>query len=495
MKTSVARSCIALVISLGVACLQGCTNRTGQDKHHASEALSHRYPVEFVFDFPDSCPQQSLGMVVISNLTAFDAGGKPAAQSREGSCSTNVLVRHGDLLTVHFAMVCEAEEEGNEKDMEAAFAFQYFRTDGDPVRVQIDKAGRSTVSGKSWVMCNPDHFARDIEALPSKDAKSLRTLLFLSDEMENWRRTAAKLSDCSPDAFLITDVTGDELKELLGTVKCRKLYVPEITSETLRILTGSDTEVLVCNELSTSDLTALGQLPRLREFLVGEVTIESDGPPTIRLPENNLPLTGLALGQTAEHKSFAVENLCSIRQLRELIIPGDVLPDVDVNKAFPELQSLYTQVSSLKVLPSNLRTLGFANDEGITPDLLASVVSRNPDLVHIELIASTELGDLNALKRLPRLRHVICDADSDAEAAVKTLTTLDQLTYLGLQADVLEKEEVAAALRENLPNCRIAAYDGFCMGSGRILLLFPFVIFAGILFRAFRCYTGTAVNA
>ncbi len=111
----------------------------------------------------------------------------------------------------------------------------------------------------------------------------------------------------------------------------------------------------------------------------------------------------------------------------------------------------------------------------------------HPGLEVIEIIENNKINDLQPLSKLKLLCGLtITDTVTDI-TSVKTLT---KLKYLSLPDKFLSDTFMKADLLKSLPNTRISANEGFCLGSGWLLLLIPLVLIIrsleGIINQEFR---------
>jgi hypothetical protein len=79
---------------------------------------------------------------------------------------------------------------------------------------------------------------------------------------------------------------------------------------------------------------------------------------------------------------------------------------------------------------------------------------------------------------------------TDTITDIASIKTLRNLKYLSLPYDFLDDSVNRAELQKSLPGTRIVPNEGFCMGSGWLLLLIPLVLiirsFTGRKNRGFR---------
>ncbi|MBP1674136.1 MAG: hypothetical protein H6Q24_274, partial [Bacteroidetes bacterium] len=83
------------------------------------------------------------------------------------------------------------------------------------------------------------------------------------------------------------------------------------------------------------------------------------------------------------------------------------------------------------------------------------------------------ISSLQALSKLPRLYGLTIN---DTITDIAAVETLNNLKYLSLPGNFLDDPLNRSEIQKSLPGTRIAANEGFCLGSGWLLLLIPLVL-------------------
>jgi hypothetical protein len=110
---------------------------------------------------------------------------------------------------------------------------------------------------------------------------------------------------------------------------------------------------------------------------------------------------------------------------------------------------------------------------GVTQQEFDTFTLSHPRIEIIEVIGNDTISNLQSLTKLNNLYGLtIMDTVTD----LATVKTLKNLKYLSLPLILLEDSIKKAELQRELPDTRIVANEGFCMGSGWLLLLFPIVL-------------------
>jgi hypothetical protein len=115
--------------------------------------------------------------------------------------------------------------------------------------------------------------------------------------------------------------------------------------------------------------------------------------------------------------------------------------------------------------------MAFSSD--VAQEEFNSFVDMHPNLEVIELIKNDMIRGLQSLSKLSKLSGLTV---TDTVTDIASIKTLRNLKYLSLPADFLEDPISKAEIQKSLPDTRLAANEGFCLGSGWLLLLIPLVL-------------------
>jgi TusA-related sulfurtransferase len=127
----------------------------------------------------------------------------------------------------------------------------------------------------------------------------------------------------------------------------------------------------------------------------------------------------------------------------------------------------------------HLKELGLPSS--VPQDVFNKVIRNQPDLEYLHIIGNDTLliNDYSILERLKKLRFMVITGQS---GQVNTIFPLKGLKFLSLPKDFFEDSLQVVALKKALPDTVITPNQGFCMGSGWLLLLLPLMaigIFTG----------------
>jgi hypothetical protein len=124
----------------------------------------------------------------------------------------------------------------------------------------------------------------------------------------------------------------------------------------------------------------------------------------------------------------------------------------------------------------SLRWMTFSPD--VTQSAFNYFIDSHLNIEVAEIFNNDTISSLGSLLKLKGLYGLtITDTLTDL-ASVKSLKNL---RYLSLPSSVLEDKSVKEDLQKMLPDTRIVANEGFCLGSGWLLLVIPFIFIFSIL--------------
>jgi hypothetical protein len=175
--------------------------------------------------------------------------------------------------------------------------------------------------------------------------------------------------------------------------------------------------------------------------------------------------------------------LKALKKLKSLsILNFDYDVDVAYVKDLPALTRLSVlgnnilNFSTISEVPK-LQWLSLCGD--FTQSDFNFIVSKQPKLEVLELIEGDSIKNLKTLTQLTNLKALsITGKDFDW----KSVLEVKGLSYLSLPSEALKDPEDAAMFKKAFPNCTIVPNDGFCMGSGWLILFLP-LVFAISFFR------------
>jgi len=283
----------------------------------------------------------------------------------------------------------------------------------------------------------------------------------------------AALAEIKPDASIFLQGDFSDMAELL------KIFNP-------RIIAGAN--------LISSDYNQLSRLTNLEILMItlNDSVITGPLPP---MPE----LKQLLLTEIDDDVVLTDNFLINNKQIERVIIQTSGILDISILNPLDNLKALVINVSegvrNLDLLNSHskLEVLSVTGDEliydpgfiklpalrwmtftsEVTQEEFNSFIETHPDLEVIELIKNDTIRSLQALSKLRKLYGL---SINDTVTDISAVKTLSNLKYLSLPQDFLADPVNKAEIKRSLPGTLVGANEGFCLGSGWLLLLVPLVV-------------------
>jgi hypothetical protein len=296
----------------------------------------------------------------------------------------------------------------------------------------------------------------------------------------------AGLAKIKPDAGIYLTGNFRDMAELLEIFNPRIIAGPSLVQSDFDQLSKLTNLEILMTSLTDSVITdPLPSMPELKQLFLTDL-------------DDNVALTN----------NFLVNN----RQIERLIIQKSGDLDFSILDPLDNLKELVVNVSGAIINlalvndHTRLEVLSVAGDDliydpdliklpllrwmtfssGVTQKQFNSFIDTHGDLEVIELIENDTISSLQALSKLPRLYGLTIN---DTITDIETVKTLNKLKYLSLPGDFLDDPLNKSEMQKSLPGTRIAANEGFCLGSGWLLLLIPLVLI--LRFFGKRFHNGT----
>jgi len=263
-------------------------------------------------------------------------------------------------------------------------------------------------------------------------------------------------------------------------------------SEMADLLSVFNPEFIVQPAIYQSDFEQLGKLNNLRILLVtvGDKIIDKPLPALpaleqIFIMEGGYELTNDLFINNRQIRKVIINNQdvfdCSIlnplTDLRELVVSGaDSMVNADLINSHKKLELLSVIAvtsgfnTAMIKLPS-LRWMTFFTD--VSQNEFDSFIRNHTELEILELLDNDSIKNLRPLTEIKSLSGLIV---TDTVTDIEAIKELKNLKYLSLPSDYLKNDDNEAMIRKSLPDVRLAANEGFCLGSGWLILIFPLII-------------------
>lgn len=314
--------------------------------------------------------------------------------------------------------------------------------------------------------------------LKKEDLAELQLISFSSKIPDSYLPFLTELSEIKPETGIYYNGDFTDLTSLLKIFKPRYIVGPSLKRSDFDQLSGLTALEILTVTLEDSVINdPLPPIPGLKQIILSG--IEEDAVLTNDLFKNNPQLEKVIINRSG---NFDISILNPLVNLKELSIFGaDKIENPNLISTHNKLELLTITGDDLVYDPSSLglptlRWMSFSSN--VTQDEFNTFIGSHPGLEVVGLISNDSIKNLNLLKNLHKLTGLtVSDTITDIES-VKTLTNLK---YLSLPAGFLKNPENRAELQKSLPATRITANEGFCLGSGWILLLLPLIL----MFRLF----------
>jgi hypothetical protein len=238
---------------------------------------------------------------------------------------------------------------------------------------------------------------------------------------------------------------------------------------------------------SGSDSILTEPLPpmlRLKQLFLTE--IDDNAAFTDKLLQNNRQIERLIIQKPG---SFDFSILNPLENLKELVVSNcDTLIHPELINTHKKLELISLVGEDLEYFPSliHLPALRWITiPPQMTQSEFDSFTVSHPGLEVMEIFRNDTIKNYDSLAKLSKLYGLsVVDTVMD----YSTVKTLKRLKYLSLPAEIVNDTIEGAELKKSLPDTRVVANEGFCLGSGWLLLLIPLIliVWVGRFFYARR---------
>jgi hypothetical protein len=355
------------------------------------------------------------------------------------------------------------------------FLFMVSDTSTQTRFIFLDDDSILTVNGKIYSIDIPgnDDMIPWMRNIKEVDLSALQIIRFESKIQDSYLPYLTELATKRPNVGIVYNGKIQELAELLKIFHPKFIGGAKFQKTDYDLLSGLDKIKILMISPEDSLITGpLPSMPSLEQLFLTEMSGNNVLPND--LLNNNKQIKRVVL---EEPENFDLSILAPLDNLKELVVAGiDTVLHFDLinNHKKLEVLSIATEDRvydpSLIKLPS-LRWMlvpSFATQEEFNV-----LTDNHPNLEVVDIFRNDTIHSLQPLSKLTKLYGLtVMDTLTDL-VSIKKLTNLK---YLSLPVEVLKDSLVNADLHQSLPNTRIVANEGFCMGSGWLLLLIPLVL-------------------
>jgi hypothetical protein len=323
--------------------------------------------------------------------------------------------------------------------------------------------------------------------LKEKDLSALQFVRFGSKMPESYLPYLTELAEIKPDAGIYFEGDFVDMAGLLKIFRPRYIVGPTLSRSDFDMLSGlTSLEILMISLEDSVINDPLPSMPELKQLLLTDLS------KTIVLT-NNFLVNNKQIEKVVIQKPGSIDFsiLEPLKNLKELVIlESDTIIYFNLINNHKKLEVLsviggdLVEAPALARVPS-LRWMAFSSN--VTQEEFNSFIDAHPDLEIVHLVANDTIRNLQALSKLSKLYGLTI---TDNVTDIASIKVLRNLKFLSLPGDFMDDSVKITELRKSLPGTRISANDGFCLGSGWLLLLVPLVLiirfFTGSKNRGFR---------
>jgi hypothetical protein len=434
-------------------------------KHAHNFSLSRLIPVIFIFFTSCSIKPEPYSVFEFK-------GGEDV-----GNYSKSLLLSHSPADSIN--PVFSLGEKGD-LFMSGEFLFMVSDTSTQTRFICLDDDSILTVNGKIYSIDIPgnDNMIPWMRNMKGVDLSALQIIRFESKIQNNYLPYLNELAIRRPNAGMVYNGEMQELAELLKIFHPKFIGGSKFRKTDYDLLAGLDEiKILMISPEDSLIAGPLPPMPTLEQLFLTEMSGKQVLPDD--LLKNNKQIKRIVL---EEPGNFDLSILAPLDNLKELVVAGaDTVLHFDLINNHKKLEVLSIATEDRVYDPSLIKLSSLRwmlIPSFVTQEEFNVLIGNHPALEVIEIFKNDTINSLQPLSTLSKLYGLtVMDTLTDI-ASVKKLVNLK---YLSLPAECLKDTLLSADLHRSLPNTRIVANEGFCLGSGWLLLLFPFVL----IFRFF----------
>jgi hypothetical protein len=311
--------------------------------------------------------------------------------------------------------------------------------------------------------------------------QNLKVLAISTAGFDVYKKEIKELGAINPKCGLILSETfsDDALAELLGWFSPGTLNATLTGQQHHLLKTESQlASLFITNTDSILTAEPFPSLPNLKTF-VHHFNGDSVSPTVLHNPflANNPQIENVCLfnWNTESDSNQSPVFLQPLKQLKGLMLADMHIADSEILAHSATLERLWVRNAYLQLQMPRLRwaTVGSEDD---TQQLLDSIISTKPGVQVLEIFSPDRELNLSGISRLKSLQALTLVDDDSADIA--PLFELKGLKMLSYSSDKGNTDSAIQILRAALPSTLVVHNDGFCVGSGYLVLLLPMLAIA-----------------
>lgn len=350
---------------------------------------------------------------------------------------------------------------------------------GQPIRF-ITSDSVLLINNKVIGLCLDSNYRMEgmLSNIDSVSILDLQVLSLSASSFLSYPKQLQRIASINPQINIqLADSIGDkEFSNLLSIFNPTCLFAYVSQSQFALLQTEEQLTNLyidLCNEPNLIQQA----LPALKNLKTLSLNYNHEGKTTLtaNVLSNNPQIERLTL---ANFDSALVQGfLDPLQHLREFISTDAPFSAKEIMAHQNTLERVLVDSFELQLQMPHLRWASIGNTEN-SALTLDSLAQKLPTLEVLEIFADGNNVTVTALQSLKHLRALtLVDADSIDLNPVKQMKKLELLSY---STDEGNEDSTISVLKASLPNTLVVPNDGFCVGSGWLLLLLP-ALLIGVL--------------
>jgi hypothetical protein len=374
-----------------------------------------------------------------------------------------LMVDEGDLLSIEeWPITFQSSLLSEDKALHFIISDSVLLIDGQFAGIAID---------------TPYAVRKMLRGIDTQFIESIKVLKISKAGYESYSYEIKTIAGINPGCqLLLSETLSDEaLAQLLDWFSPTTLSVAMTAQQHQLLKTESQLKSLYVSNtdsiLMANQLPALPNLKNIIYFFNGD-SISTEAKYNQFLVNNpQLEKVGLFTWNAEKEGIYATGILRPLKNIRELALDMPIA-DSEILAHKATLEKLTADNEYLQMEMPHLRWATISEQQSIFDSLVAS----NPNLQVLEINGTDSALDLQNANQLKGLQALILvHADSTKISPLFQLKALKLLSYSLSEGD---SDSTIQALRTALPNTLVVPNDGFCVGSGYLMLLLPMLAIA-----------------
>jgi len=387
----------------------------------------------------------------------------------EGNTNVSVPVMDGDLLYLFTGT--------SDEDIVIPLIYKFDINEGTDLSISADSSGFIYNHNKLISIClDNENGWEKIKETEDQEFINLHSLMISLQISEDQLSVLERISKINPNVglFIENADTEKELENILSLFDPVWLMIADSdiedpTGQYFSLL--SNLEILVYD--GSSDLDYLKSETDLHTLIL------MSWDPEMNKDLNFNSFTNLELLKIENSPIVDFSMFKDLKNLKGLfLVDCDSLLNIDLLTDFSELHSLgFTacdNISNISHINEIASLSWFSFPSNVDQGEFAEILEFQNSLEAIELVDCKKIVDLQPVVNLGKIKAIGIQVSTYDYSPLYSLNTLE-LVLLPSE-DFEEHKEEVKSLKDALPEARVLPGQGFCLGSGWLLLLIPMIL-------------------